>query len=183
MRCDRAAARAEQRAHPARSEASADRRVRHRPRGPRCHVDLPVHRHDTAGGELSRGTRPARRRRCACALPGGWSGPQPRGAGCGEPGMEAGAGGQRHLRGNPARTPTTPSATRSLPARSSTRWLRPCSNAATSAWRPWSTSCQSWRAWTSRADGSPGSSPGWTSATSSARAIRCSDAGYPIWTS
>ena len=38
-------------------------------------------------------------------------------------------------------------------------------------------------AWTSRASGSPGSSPGWTSTTTSARAIRCSDAACPISTS
>ena len=53
----------------------------------------------------------------------------------------------------------------------------------TSACRPWSMSCRSWRAWTSPANGSPGSSPGWTSTTTSARDIRCSDAGCPIWTS
>ena len=43
--------------------------------------------------------------------------------------------------------------------------------------------CRSWRAWTSLANGSPGSSPGWTSTTTSERDIRCSDAGCPIWTS
>ena len=48
--------------------------------------------------------------------------------------------------------------------------------------RPWSTWCRSWRAWTSLANGSPGSSPGWTSTTTSARGIRCSDAACPTWT-
>ena len=37
--------------------------------------------------------------------------------------------------------------------------------------------------WTSLANGSPGSSPGWTSTTTSARDTRCSDAACPIWTS
>jgi 3-(3-hydroxy-phenyl)propionate hydroxylase len=49
--------------------------------------------------------------------------------------------------------------------------------------RPWSMSCRSWRPWTSLANGSPGSSPGWTFTTTSARDIRCSDAACPIWTS
>jgi 2-polyprenyl-6-methoxyphenol hydroxylase-like FAD-dependent oxidoreductase len=69
------------------------------------------------------------------------------------------------------------------PARFSTRWLRPRSNAGTSASRLWSISCRSWRAWTSLANGLPGSSPGWTFITTSARDIRCSDAVCPIWTS
>ena len=43
--------------------------------------------------------------------------------------------------------------------------------------------CRSWRAWTSLASGSPGSSPGWTSTTTSARDIRCSDAACPTSTS
>ena len=43
--------------------------------------------------------------------------------------------------------------------------------------------CRSWRAWTSPANGSPGSSRGWTFTTTSARDIRCSDAACPIWTS
>jgi len=48
--------------------------------------------------------------------------------------------------------------------------------------RPWSTWCRRWRAWTSLANGSPGSSPGWTSGTASATDIRCSGAACPIWT-
>jgi 2-polyprenyl-6-methoxyphenol hydroxylase-like FAD-dependent oxidoreductase len=43
--------------------------------------------------------------------------------------------------------------------------------------------CRSWRAWTSLANGSPGSSPGWTFITTSARDIRCSDTACPTWTS
>ena len=99
---DRAAARAEHRAHPARSERGAHRRVRHRLRGPQPDVDLQVHRHDPAGRGLPRRARPAGRRRGARALPGGWTGPRPRRAGRGEPGMEARAGGRRDLPGGPA---------------------------------------------------------------------------------
>ena len=51
---DRAAPRARRRAHPARSERGAHRRVRHRLRGPQSHVDLQVHRHDSAGRGLPR---------------------------------------------------------------------------------------------------------------------------------
>ena len=102
-RRDRAAARPEQRAHPARPERGAHRRVRHRLRDPQSHVDLQVHRHDTSGRGLPRGTSPPRRRLGARALPGGRTGPQPRCAGCGESGMEAGAGGQRDLPGQPPR--------------------------------------------------------------------------------
>ena len=65
-------------------------------------LDLEVHRHDASGRGLPRGTSPARRRLGARALPGGWTGPQPRCAGCGESGMEAGPGGQRDLSGEPA---------------------------------------------------------------------------------
>jgi 2-polyprenyl-6-methoxyphenol hydroxylase-like FAD-dependent oxidoreductase len=41
--------------------------------------------------------------------------------------------------------PIGTSATRSLPARTSTRWLRPRSSAGTSACRRWSRWCRSWR--------------------------------------
>ena len=64
-------------------------------------VDLQVHRHDTSGSGLPRGTSPTRRRLGARALPGGWTGPPDRCAGCGESGMEAGSGGQRDLPGEP----------------------------------------------------------------------------------
>ena len=47
------------------------------------------------------GTGPAGRRRRARAFPGRWTGPQHRRAGCGEPGMEAGPGGQRDIAGKP----------------------------------------------------------------------------------
>jgi 2-polyprenyl-6-methoxyphenol hydroxylase-like FAD-dependent oxidoreductase len=80
-------------------------------------------------------------------------------------------------------TPITTSATRSPPARCGTRWRRPRCNARTSARRPWPRWCRSWRRWTSPANGSPASSPDWTSTTTSARDIRCSDAVCPIWTS
>jgi 2-polyprenyl-6-methoxyphenol hydroxylase-like FAD-dependent oxidoreductase len=48
------------------------------------------------------------------------------------------------------------------------------------AWPSWS---RSWRRWMSCANGSPESSPGLTSTTSSARATRCSDVGCRTWTS
>ena len=179
---DRAAARAQQRAHPARSQRGADHRVRHRLRDPQSDLDLQVHRHDTSGGRLPRGTGPTRRRLGARALPRGRTGPQPRCAGCGEPGLEAGSGGQRDLPGEPPGHLPRTSATRSLRACSSTRWLRPRSSARTSASRRWSMWCRSWRAWMSLANSSPGSSPGWTSTTTSARDTRCSDAACPIWT-
>ena len=182
-RRDRAAARARQRAHPARSERGAHRRVRHRLRDPQSHVDLQVHRHDPAGRGLPRGTSPARRRRGARALPGGWTGPQPRRAGCGESGMEARAGGQRDLPGEPpGHLPG-----RAPPGRCPRAPVHDGSDRAPAPRRaharPWSMWCRSWRAWTSLANGSPGSSPGWTSTTTSARDIRCSDAACPIWTS
>ena len=66
-RRDRAPDRAEQRAHPARPQRGADRRVRHRLRNPQPDVDLPVHRHDAAGRGLPRRDAscwPATRRTC-----------------------------------------------------------------------------------------------------------------------
>ena len=64
---------------------------------------LQVHRPDAAGRGLSRATRPARRRRRARASADRWTGPQHRCAGCREPGMEAGAGRQADVAGEPAR--------------------------------------------------------------------------------
>ena len=64
----------EQRAHPARPQRGAHRRLRHRLRGPQPHLDLPVHRHDAAGGGLPGGAGAAGRRRGARALPGGRQG-------------------------------------------------------------------------------------------------------------
>ena len=80
-----------------------DRRLRDRLRDPQSHLDLQVHRHDSAGRDLPRRTGPAGRRRRARAFPGRWTGPQHRRAGCGESGMEAGPGGQRDIAGEPAR--------------------------------------------------------------------------------
>ena len=78
-----------------------DRRLRDRLRGPQSHLDLQVHRHDSAGRGLPRRTGAAGRRRRARAFPGGWTGPQHRCAGCGESGMEAGPGGQPDIAGKP----------------------------------------------------------------------------------
>ena len=52
---DRAAARAEQRTHLARSERDAHRDLRHRLRDPQSHVDLQVHRHGASGSGIPRG--------------------------------------------------------------------------------------------------------------------------------
>ena len=98
-----AARRSRDRTHPARSQRGAHRRVRDRLRDPQPHVDLPVHRHDSAGRDLPRGARPAGGRRGARALPGRWTGPQHRCAGCGEPGLEAGPGGRADIAGRAAR--------------------------------------------------------------------------------
>ena len=65
----------------------------------------------------------------------------------------------------------------------STRWRRVCSSVWTTASRRWSPWCRSSPSWTSLEDGSPGSSPGWTFTTTSARATPCSGAACPIWTS
>ena len=72
---DRTAGRRHRRAHPARSQRSAHRRVRHRLRDPQSHLDLPVHRYDPAGGVLPQRTGAAGRRRRARASPGRWTGP------------------------------------------------------------------------------------------------------------
>ena len=90
-----------ERAHPARSQRGPHRRLRDRLRDPQPHLDHQVHRHDPAGRHLPRGTGPAGRRRGARALPGRWTGPQHRCAGCGESGLEAGPGGQADIAGKP----------------------------------------------------------------------------------
>ena len=93
--------RTHQRAHPAGSPRGARRRLRDGLRGAQPHLDLPVHRHDPAGGVLPRGTRAARRRRRTRASPARRPGPQHRRAGCREPGMEAGPGGQQDITREP----------------------------------------------------------------------------------
>ena len=100
-RTAREARRTHQRAHPAGPQRGARRRLRDGLRGAQPHLDLPVHRHDPAGGVLSRGTRAARRRRRPRAWPARWTGPQHRRAGCREPGMEAGPGGQQDITREP----------------------------------------------------------------------------------
>ena len=172
----------EQRAHPARAQRSAHRRLRHGLRDPRPHVDLQVHRHDAAGRGLSRGTRPAGRRRGARALPGGWTGPQPRRAGCGEPGLEARAGGRRdHPGAPPGHLPRRASPRRCPRAQvhdGSDRAPAP-RRAHQGGGRGGVGAGEHGRAsQTARRD----SSPGWTSTTTSARDIRCSDAACPIST-
>ena len=131
------------RTHAARSQRGARRRLRDRLRDPQSHLDLQVHRHDSAGRGLPRGTGPAGRRRGARAFPGRRTGPQHRCAGCGESGMEAGPGGQPDSRRKACWIPTTPSATRSLPACCATRWRRSRSCASTIASRRCATPCPS----------------------------------------
>ena len=106
--------RAHRRAHPARSQRGAHRRLRDRLRGPQSHLDLEIHRYGSAGSFLPQGTGAAGRRRRARALPGGRTGPQHRRAGCGEPGVEAGPGRQEGRRRKASSIRTTPSGTRSL---------------------------------------------------------------------
>ena len=90
-----------ERAHPARSQRGPHRRLRDRLRDPQSHLDHQVHRYDPAGRGLPRGTGPAGRRCGARAFPGRWTGSQHRCAGCGEPGVEAGPGGQGDVAGKP----------------------------------------------------------------------------------
>ncbi len=82
------------RAHPPGPQRDAHRRLRDGLRGAQPHLDLPIHRHDPAGGVLPRGTGAARRRRRPHPWPARWPGPQHGRAGCREPRMEAGPGGQ-----------------------------------------------------------------------------------------
>ena len=66
----------------------------------------------------------ARRRRRPRASPAGRPGPQHRRAGCREPGMEAGPGGQRDSHPRACWTPTTPNGIRSVPGCCATPWRR-----------------------------------------------------------
>ena len=77
------------------------RRVRDRLRGAQPDLDLPVHRHDAAGGLLPPRPCAAGRGRRTRASPAGRPGPQHRRAGCREPGMEAGPGGQQDITREP----------------------------------------------------------------------------------
>ena len=95
------APRTHQRAHPGGSQRGTHRRRRDGLRGAQPDLDLPFHRHDPAGGVLPQGTCPARGRRRTRAFPPRWAGPQHRRAGCREPRMEAGPGGQRDITRRP----------------------------------------------------------------------------------
>ena len=79
------------------------RRLRDGLRGAQPDLDLPVHRHVAAGRVLPRGPGAAGRRRRPRAPAPRRPGPQHRRAGRGEPGLEAGPGGQRDLTREPAR--------------------------------------------------------------------------------
>ena len=117
-------------------------------------LDLPVHRHDPAGGVLPEGPGAAGRRRRARALAGRRAGPQHRRAGRGEPGLEAGPGGRRDITGRPAgHLPG-----RAAPGRGARAAQHHGANrahpVATRASTRCATSCPSCWAWTSRAGGS-----------------------------
>ena len=92
-----------ERAHPAGSPRGTHRRRGDRLRGAQPDLDLPFHRHDPAGGVVPQGTGAARGRRRPRASPARWTGPQHRRAGCREPRMEAGPGGQRDITREPPR--------------------------------------------------------------------------------
>src|SRR6185369_3982013 len=99
---DRAAYRI-RRTDAARSQRSAHRHLRDRLRDPQSDVDIQVHRYDAAGRCLPQWTGPAGRGCSTRASSGGWTGPQHRCAGCGEPWMEAGPGNQAGVAGQPPR--------------------------------------------------------------------------------
>ena len=128
------------------------------------------------------GTGPAGRRRGPCALSGRWPGPQPRRPGRGEPGVEARPGGRRDLGGGTAGH---------LSGRA-TSGGRPCAAALDGPGllqrgddrsRALVEMVAALATMDEPRDGWPGSSPGWTSTTTSARAIPCSGAACPTWTS
>ena len=140
-----------ERAHAARPQRGARRRLRDRLRRPQPDVDLALHRHGPAGRVVPRAARAAGRRRRARALPDGRTGPQHRRAGRGEPRLEAGPGGQGDIAREPARHLPRRAAPGRLPACCATRWRRSRCCARTTAPRPCARSCPSSSAWTSRA--------------------------------
>ena len=178
---DRTAPRTHRRPHPARPQRGA-----HRRKGTDYGVHSPtwISRFtDTARqAEAYRDRRvlwPATPRTCttqwaarastsACRTRSTWAGSWPRWS-----------SGQRRTA---SWTPTTPSATRSLPACCATRSRRSCCSALTSGSRRWATPFPSSSRWTSRAGDSPRGCPAWTFTTTSARDTRFSDAACPIST-
>ncbi len=178
----RGARRSHGRAHPARSQRGAHRRLRDRLRDPQPHLDLPVHRHDPAGRGLPQRTGPARRRRRPRALPRGWTGPQHRRAGCGEPGLEARPGGQDDLAGQPpGHLPR-----RAPPGRCPRAAQHDGASRAPPARRPHQgrgrDHCRAPQHGRADAGASPRRWPAWTFTTTSARDTRCSGAACPIST-
>ena len=152
---DRRALRTRERTHPARSQRGAHRRLRDRLRDPQSHLDLQVHRYDSAGRGLPRPTGPAGRRRRTRACPGRWTGPQHRRAGCGEPGMEAGPGGQPDIAGKPPGYLPCRAPPGRCPGAAQHNGGRSRYAARTPARRPCAPPCPSSSAWTSRAHDSP----------------------------
>ena len=84
-------------------QRGAHRRLRDGLRHPQPDLDLPVHRRDPAGRDLPRETGAARRRRRPHPPAGRRPGPPDGRAGCGQPRMEAGPGGQRNVARRPSR--------------------------------------------------------------------------------
>jgi 3-(3-hydroxy-phenyl)propionate hydroxylase len=82
----------------------------------------------------------------------------------------------------PCSTPTTPSATQSVPAGCRRPWRRPRSPAATPRTDALRETIGELLSMPSLASDSPGCSPVWTSSTTSVRATRCSGVGCPIST-
>ena len=112
----------DERAHLEGSPRAADRRLRDGLRSAQSDLDLPIHRHDPAGGVLPRGAGAARRRRRPRAFPARRPGSQHRRSGRREPGMEAGPGGRTGHHPRVCWTPTTPSGIPSLPGCCRTPW-------------------------------------------------------------
>ena len=92
---DRTATRAHGSTDAAGPQRGADRRRRDRLRSAQSELDLPLQRHDAAGGLLSRGTRPPGRRCRAHPCSARRAGSQHRRTGCREPGLEVGTGPPR----------------------------------------------------------------------------------------
>ena len=125
----------------------------------------------------------AGRRRRPRALTGGRAGPQHRGAGRREPGLEARPGGQGDLADEPARH-----LPRRAPSGRRARAAHTMAQVATLRTDDRTRGAARHRrradgAWRSRASGSPGCCPAWTSTTTSARDTRCWDGACPTSTS
>ena len=179
---DRARARVRRRADARGARRGGAGRVRHGLRDPPSDLDLQVHQRHPAGGRLPRRTGADRRGRGAHPPSLERAGDRPRGAGRGQPRVEARPGGQGHLtrrppgqlsRGAaPGRGPRVEAHDGAVGRAAGRRTDR-------GAARRRSPTC--WPS-TGRASWSRVSSPGSTSPTTSARGTRCSDDACPTST-